>query len=326
MTGPSPRSAARSDPPAELVARFKAALDRLWPEGGKLGLAVSGGPDSLALLLLAEAAIPGQFEVATVDHGLRPEAAEECAMVARVCAERGVACEVLQANVAHGNLQAAAREARYAELAALARERGLSAIATAHHSDDQAETLLMRLNRGSGVAGLAGVRARGKVPNSDVPLIRPLLEFRRSELGEVVARAGLFATDDPSNGDERFDRVRLRRALARSDWLDPRWVAASASHLADADEALEWAAQREWDEHVTVVERGVRYRCRAPRAVALKVVERAIHGLGGRARGQDLARLLDRLECGEAGNVGGILASADGDEWVFRREPPRRTG
>ena len=81
MTATGARSPA-AEPPAELVARFKAALERLWPEGGKLGLAVSGGPDSLAMMLLAEAAIPERFEVATVDHGLRPDSANECAMVA----------------------------------------------------------------------------------------------------------------------------------------------------------------------------------------------------------------------------------------------------
>ncbi len=102
MTATGARSAA---PPDELVARFKAALDRLWPEGGKLGLAVSGGPDSLAMLLLAEAAIPGQFEVATVDHGLRPEAGDDCAFVIRLCSKRSIPCEVLQVRVAPGNVQ-----------------------------------------------------------------------------------------------------------------------------------------------------------------------------------------------------------------------------
>jgi tRNA(Ile)-lysidine synthase len=310
-----------------LVARFKAALDRLWPEGGKLGLAVSGGPDSLAMLLLAEAAIPGRFEVATVDHELRPASVEECAMVALLCAERQIDCQVLRVTVAPGNLQAAARDARYAALADWAQARGLSAILTAHHADDQAETLLMRLNRGSGVAGLAGVRACGRLPHADLPLIRPLLGVGRAELALVVQQAGLFPADDPSNADERFDRVRVRKALARSEWLDPAGLAASAGHLADADEALEWAARREWDEQVTLASGEVRYRRRAPRAVALRVTERAITGLGGRPRGQDVARLLDRLEYdGEGGNLAGVLVTVQGEEWVFRAEPPRRLG
>src|SRR5687768_7583217 len=116
MIATGARSPAGAEPPEELVARFKEALERLWPEGGKLGLAVSGGPDSLAMLLLAQAAIPERFEVATVDHGLRPAAKDECALVERTCVERAVPCAVLQIEVEQGNLQEQARVARYAAL------------------------------------------------------------------------------------------------------------------------------------------------------------------------------------------------------------------
>jgi tRNA(Ile)-lysidine synthase len=109
MTAPEARSAASVD--AALVARFKEALERLWPEAGKLGLAISGGPDSMAMLLLAQAAIPSRFEVATVDHGLRAGSDEECATVARLCTEQGIPCEVLPVTVRAGNLQAEARAA-----------------------------------------------------------------------------------------------------------------------------------------------------------------------------------------------------------------------
>ena len=321
MTATGARSPAADD---ELVKRFRAELERLWPEGGRLGLAVSGGPDSLAMLLLAEAAIPGRFEVATVDHGLRPESAAECAMVARICVERDVPCEILRVQVAAGNVQAEARAARYSALAEWASERGISAIATAHHADDQAETLMMRLNRGSGVSGLAGVRERTEIPAFLVSIIRPLLTFRRPELAEVVEASGLTAVQDPSNADERFDRARVRKALAESDWLDPLALAASAGHLAMADEALDWAAAREWNERVVGSDEGFRYRRLAPKAVAMRVVARIVADFGGRARGQDLARLVDRLEAGERGNVGGVLTTVEGSEWVFRREPPRR--
>ncbi|MEO6388347.1 MAG: tRNA lysidine(34) synthetase TilS [Croceibacterium sp.] len=322
MTETGARSPAADDP---LVARFAAELERLWPEGGKLGLAVSGGPDSLAILLLAETAIPGRFEVATVDHRLRPEAADECAMVAQVCADRAISCEVLEVTVEAGNVQSAARDARYDALVQWAQARGLTALATAHHADDQAETLLMRLNRGSGVSGLAGVRERGPVPGADLPLIRPLLGFRRAELARIVAGSGLLAVHDPSNADPRYDRARLRREIADSDWLDPTALASSASNLASAADGLEWAAGREWDEHVSETASQVRYRPSAPRAIAMRVVARAIARFGGKPRGRDLARLLDRLESGESGNLGGVLASVEGEDWVFRREPPRRT-
>jgi len=307
-----------------LVRRFAEALARLNPAGGKVGLAVSGGPDSMAMLLLAHAAIPGEFEVATVNHGLRPEAAEECALVERACAERGISCAVLQVQLDEGNLQAEARRARYAALADWALERGLAAVATAHHADDQAETLLMRLNRGSGVAGLAGVRERTMIASTSVSLLRPLLSFRRAELARIVEEEGLAPAQDPSNQDDRFDRVRLRKALAESALLDPSALAMSAAHLADAEEALDWAARREWDEQVQVSAEQVRYCPQAPRAVALRVVERAIAQLGRAPRGGDVARLLDALLVGEGGNVGGVLVRVQGDAWVFRPEPPRR--
>ncbi len=289
MTATAPRSPAGSEPPRELIERFARALARLWPEGGQLGLAVSGGPDSLAMLLLAEAAIPRRFEVATVDHGLRPESAAECATVRELCAAKRIPCAVLRVLVQGGNVQAEARGARYAALGQWAADRGLSAVATAHHADDQAETVLMRLNRGSGVAGLAGIRERGTVPGTDLPLLRPLLGFRRAELAEVVAAAGLAAAQDPGNADERFDRVRLRNILAGSDWLGVIALATSAANLADADEALEWAARREWDERVR----------RGRRDGALSPARAPCRGAaGGRAGDRGLGRRTARCRPG----------------------------
>jgi tRNA(Ile)-lysidine synthase len=319
-----------SKPPAsdrvtpEQAERFAADLARLWPEGGRLGLAVSGGPDSLALLLLALASIPGRFAVATVNHGLRAEAAAECAMVEQVCAGRGIPCSVLEVELAGGNLQAEARAARYPALAVWAERESLPALATAHHADDQAETLVMRLNRASGLAGLAGVRARGAVPGAKLPLLRPLLRWRRAELAAIVAGAGLEPAQDPSNADDAYDRVRVRKALAQAGWLDAEAVAASAEHLADAEEAIDWMVERVWDEAVTVADGGVRFEPGAPRAVALRVVKRAVEGFGGNPRGGAIARLLADLENGTGGNVAGVAASVEGGGWLFRPESPRR--
>jgi tRNA(Ile)-lysidine synthase len=311
----------------EQAERFAADLARLWPEHGRLGLAVSGGPDSLALLLLAQAAIPGRFAVATVNHGLRPEAAAECAMVERVCAEGGVPCATLAVSTGAGNLQAAAREARYAALAGWAEREDLSAIATAHHADDQAETLIMRLNRASGLSGLAGVRARGCVPGSKLPLLRPLLRWRRQELAAIVARAGIEPVQDPSNADDAYDRARIRKALAATGWLDPEAMAESAGHLADADEAIEWLADREWDERVSVAAGGaIRFEPGLPRAVTLRLVARIVEGFGSPARGGAIARLVDGLESGSGGNVAGVAAKLDeGGGWFFRPEAARRS-
>lgn len=159
------------------AAAFAAEWQRLWPAAERTGLAVSGGPDSLALLLLAEAVLGAdRFAVATVDHGLRAQSADEAAFVARLCAARGIAHHTLTLSLPSGPaVQERARDARYRALAGWCHEQGLAALVTAHHADDQAETLVMRMNRGAGLRGLAGIRSRAVVPGDSLPLLRPLL-------------------------------------------------------------------------------------------------------------------------------------------------------
>ena len=313
-----------------MTTRFGECLAALWPERArprdwKLGVAVSGGPDSMALLLLACAAFPDRVEAATVDHGLRPESAEEAALVGRLCRAIGVPHAVLKVAVEPGNVQAEARAARYAALAGWMAERGMAALVTAHHADDQAETLLMRLNRGSGAGGLAGVRARAIVPGSRLPLLRPLLAWRRADLAAILADAKVDFVRDPSNEDDRFDRARLRKALARADWLDVAAVAASAGHLADAQAAIEWAAAREWVECVEEGGLGVTYRPQAPRAVALLVLSRIVTKLAGEEpRGAALARLFDTLVAGQPASIGSLVARPAQGGWSFTPAPKRK--
>ena len=324
------------------AARFAADLAALWPEdereGRPLGLAVSGGPDSLALLLLAAEALPGQIAVASIDHGLRPEAAGEVALVGRIAGERGIPFAALKVSLAPGNLQAEARAARYAALSRWADEVGLGAIATAHHADDQAETLLMRLNRGSGLAGLAGVRPRGRIEGSETLLLRPLLGWRKAELAAVVTEAGITPAEDPSNTNPAFDRARLRAALAQADWLDPVQIAASAAHLAEGWQALEWYAELDWHEMVMREEGdrgapGFSYCANVPRVIAIETILRIIRELGGHATRSEAARAWDRLWAGENASLGGVLAVPGVEKvekvgvtmrvWRFRPEPAR---
>lgn len=314
--------------PPDLVQRFGDDLRRVWPEGrdgaARLGVAVSGGPDSLALLLLAAEALPGRIAAATVDHGLRPESAAEAAMVGRVCAAQGVPHAVLAVRVAPGNLQAEARTARYGALVAWARTEGLPATATAHHADDQAETLLMRLNRGSGLAGLAGIRPRTMMEDAAASVIRPLLGWRKTELEGVCAAARVTPARDPGNTDVRFGRVAMRQLLAANPLLDAAALARSAKHLAEAEEALiEWLDQR-WREDVTMHDDALRYRPQGPRYVRLALLERAIASFGGQPRGSAVAALLDRLERGGGGNVGGVQVKLEGEYWMVRPEVRRR--
>lgn len=294
------------------------------PEG-RVGLAVSGGADSLALLVLAQRAIPGRIEVATVDHGLRAGAAAECAMVQALCTRCAVTCRTLTVMPAPGNVQDQARQARYAALGAWAAERGLAAIATAHHADDQAETLLMRLARGSGPRGLAGIRATSRVAGCAVPVVRPLLGFRRAELAELVAAAGLTPASDPSNQDDRFERVRVRRWLQGQDWLDPAALARSAHLMGEAEDALRAIADAAWLDTAQPHEDGVIVAASPLREINLRLLERGLGELGSAAVRSDLAVLLDRLEepPGRA-NLAGVLVSLAGGRFIFRREPPRR--
>lgn len=326
----------------DLIARFAGAIDTLWPEEereGPLGLAVSGGPDSLALLLLGAAALPGEIAVASVDHGLRAEAPGEVALVGAVCARLDIPFTAIKVSVGAGNLQARAREARYAALAEWAAAQSLGAVATAHHADDQAETLLMRLARGSGLAGLAGVRASGVLPGSEVALLRPLLAMRKRELEACVAATGISPALDPSNANPAFDRVRVRDHLAAHDWLDPEALAASAGHLAEAWRALAWYAELDWEDMVTLEDEATgpiyRYYANVPRAIQVETVCRIVAALGGQVSRSEAGRAADRLWQGENASLGGVLATAGIEKvekigvpmrvWRFRPEPPRKT-
>ena len=312
-----------------LAERIDALIGRPLGDEEPLGLAVSGGPDSLALLVLAQQAFGLRVCAMTVDHGLRPESADEAAGVASICAGLGVAHTTLRWEGAKPgvNLQAAAREARYRLMADRCGGEGIAWLATAHHADDQAETLLLRLGRGAGLAGLAGVRASRSL-DVGVTLLRPLLDCRKSELVAVVAESGVRAIDDPSNHDERYDRTAIRRHLAANAWLSVPRLAASAAHLAEAEAALAWAADRAWAGRTVVTPD--RFEVDAgglPRELQRRLVILALHGLGSSAelRGPEVDRLLDRLRGGKGASLAGVRA-AGGVVWRFSRAAPRLTG
>lgn len=308
-------------PPLEsmLVARFRGTLAS---EPGPFGLAVSGGPDSLALLLLAAASFPGRVRAATVDHRLRAESAAEAAFVEGVCRDLGVPHAILVPDAPiRGNIQSAARATRYALLADWARREGIACLLTGHHADDQAETLLMRLNRGAGLAGLAGIRAATMI--AGVRVLRPLLGWRRGELAAICAAAGLEPVDDPSNADPRYDRVRLRAALAGAPWLDAGALARSAAALAEAGEALDWAVEGLIAERVQRAGEAVSFD---PEGVPAELRRRILlHILAPESppRGPELQRLLATLEAGGTATLAGMKCEGSA-VWRFSPAPPRR--
>lgn len=331
------RSANELTPAAEQVARFRRicdALIRSFPgeEDLRLGLAVSGGPDSLALLLLASAAFPGQVVSATVDHGLRPEAADEARFVGEICEALGVPHQILTGTLPAGNLQENARALRYALLAEWAEGRA-GWIVTAHQRDDVAETFLMRARRGAGVGGLAAMRAAR--PLGGVTLVRPLLDWSRAELEEIVAASGIAAVHDPSNRDPRFDRARMRRLLAESPELPADRLALAARNLRRAEEALAWAADREWQARSRVDGLSVRLDASGlPYELQRRLVERAVDRIRAGAekespldklRGESLDRVVATLLSGGTGTIAGVKASVKRAEWRFSLAPARRS-
>ena len=290
----------------------------------RIAVAVSGGPDSLALLLLAAQAFGSRTVALTVDHALRAGSADEAAMVARVCSGLGVEHATLTwtGPKPSANIQAEARRARYALMADWCAANGVAWLLTGQHADDQAETLLMRLARGSGSGGLAGIRATRPL-GQGVTLLRPLLGERRADLAAVVVAAGLAPVDDPANRDPRHDRTAARTTLAATPWLDPERLAAAAAHLAEAEAALDWAAGLAWDSRAEAgPDRVLVDSAGLPAELRRRLAARAFAHLGEAPDGPRLDRLIDRLADGGTATLGTIQGRA-GAGWTFSRVLPR---
>jgi tRNA(Ile)-lysidine synthase len=309
----------------EVQKRFLDAVSLLTkgsPANFRIGLAVSGGPDSIALLLLAHEAFQGRICAATVDHGLRPEAADEALFVASICSKYDIQHSILTPETPiTGNIQSAARTARYALLERWADMMRCDYIATAHHADDQLETVLMRLARGSGADGMAGVRRRnGRI-------IRPLLGFTKDELIMLCNAANINPVQDPSNADTGYDRVRMRQWLASAP--NP-FSAASASRTAnaisDASDALNWTAQHFANTHITGSKDGYHIDPQIlPREILRRLLVIVIKEMDPdiSLRGDAVERSLDALIAGDKISIGNIIGTG-GLLWHFMPAPPRK--
>jgi tRNA(Ile)-lysidine synthase len=269
-----------------------------------LAIAVSGGPDSVALMHLAalwSAARGGSpaLSVLTVDHGLRPESREEALMVASMAAGLGLVHAILAwEEVGRGSrgLQERARAARYSLMADYCHAHDIPAIVTAHHLDDQAETFLMRLKRGSGLDGLAAIPEDGQW--AGIAILRPLLDVPKARLAATLTEAGIAFVADASNADRRFERARMRassEALAELG-LTPEALALSARRLRRAREALDHAAQEFLDRHSETSEAGYSLIDRhalasTPQEIALRALSRIISAVGGAEGPVRLAKL-----------------------------------
>ena len=313
-----------------------------------LVLAVSGGPDSTALLWLAarwRARLKHgpRLVAVTVDHGLRPEAAREARAVKRFAADLGVAHRTLRwrGDKPTTGLQEAARTARYRLLGRAAAAAGATHILTAHTRDDQAETVLFRLARGSGLTGLAGM-AR-VTPLDGRSLVRPFVDLPKARLVATLERAGIAAADDPSNRDPRFARVRWR-ALATAlaaEGLDATRIAQFAGRMRRADAAIEAAvgdavtdtALAPWSDGGPILLSAERIG-RLPGEVALRLIGRAVGRIatGGAVPLGKLEELHAALSAAMAAGarfrrtLSGAMVTVAGGRVVVERAPPRRTG
>ena len=271
-------------------------------------LAVSGGPDSMALMLLASrwaaslGSTPPALHVATVDHGLRPESAAEATLVAAAAAKLGLPHATLAwtGEKPRTRIQERARAARYDLLAAHARALGAPKILTAHHADDQAETVLMRLTRGSGIGGLAGMRRETPLAPG-MTLVRPLLDVPKADLVALCAEAGLAPVDDPSNRDPAYARARLRGQQAELDriGLDRAALVRLARRAARADAALEAEVDRVGASITQRGDGGLDLAGRdLPLEILLRLLRRRIEAVvpdAGRLRLERLERLAEAL-------------------------------
>ena len=313
---------------ADFADAVTALLGRPLGPDEPFAVALSGGPDSLALLLLARRAFGDRVRAVTVDHGLRPASAAEADDVAAHAATLDLPHATLRWDGPHpaANIHAAARAARYRLMAEWCAASGIAWLATAHHRDDQAETILLRLARGSGSGGLSGIRPQRKLAPG-VTLLRPVLTRTKAELGAIVAAAGWVAIDDPSNRAERFDRTHARALLANTPWLDPARLATAAAALAEVEAAVDWTSGVAWAGRATITADGITVDAAGlPRELERRLLVRALVALSPAAtpRGPDVDRLLDRLAAGRGGTLAGILVRVNAGDWDFALAPPRR--
>jgi tRNA(Ile)-lysidine synthase len=346
------KSAASADTSSVSVIEAK-ALFSAWQNVPVIVLAVSGGPDSTALLWLAarwrKARKRGPKLIAvTVDHGLRPEAKTEARAVKRLAETLGVEHRTLSWRGAKPTtgLQAAARMARYALMAKAARQAGATHIMTAHSRDDQAETVLMRLARGSGIGGLAAMSRESVVPTRDtddastIVLARPLLDIPKARLVATLHVHKIGFAEDASNEDPRFTRVRWRGLMPplAAEGLDS-WALSRLSRRAGrAEEALALAAlgaERALVEDVRSALFHVACDAAAfaklPAEIRLRLVGRMIARVGGEGAPElgKLEALMDALDEAISRNVAlrrtlaGSIVSVD-KRWISASRAPAR--
>ena len=330
--------------PAAIIARHDAALSgglrQLTNDTGTVGLisAVSGGADSIALALLADRFAnlhahrhSFRHQAIIINHCLRPEAADEAANARAVLARLGIPAEIqtLTANPPTSGIQSWARAERYRLLCAAARDQG-AVLLTGHHADDQIETVSMRLQRGSGLGGLAGIRALSF--REGVAVLRPLLGLSHDQLVDLCHHHEVAFASDPSNADRRFERVRVRRELAAmrsAGMAAPDQLARLAHAAAALDDGL----------HAALEDAGCRPQIHPagyadippalltwPESVSHRVLSQLAGIIGNGQTPPSMAatsRLVNRMAAGRPATLGGCRFVTGPAGWLAVAEPGR---
>ncbi|KIL96999.1 tRNA(Ile)-lysidine synthetase [Paramagnetospirillum magnetotacticum MS-1] len=306
--------------------------------GPRLAVAVSGGADSLALALLAAQwarARGGEVLALTVDHRLRPDSTAEAERVGEWLGGEGIAHRILawEGDKPAADLQAAARAARYRLLGEACAAEGILHLLVAHHQDDQAETLLLRLGRGSGLDGLSAMAPER--PTAWGRLLRPLLVVPRARLEAFLRHRGQDWVQDPSNRNEAFARVRLRRLAGdlAAEGMTAQRLGQTAGRLARAQTAVDAMVAEAAARHVTLDPAGYarlqpKVLARLPEEVGLRLLARLLLCVGGEdvtPRLERLERLYTALTAGleTARTLAGCRIVPVGETVIICREPAR---
>ena len=272
----------------------------------KIAVAVSGGPDSMALLHLAQAAMPRtEIHALTLDHGLRHESAQEAKQIAAWIADwPRVTHHILKwkGDKPESGIMEAARDARYDILCKWCGRNGIRQLWVAHHAGDQAETFLFRLAHGSGVDGLSGMAAVSPYRDSGIDVIRPLLDRTKDEIVAYCTRAKIPFVTDPTNTNMKYARARLRQALPllEAEGLTEKRLARTATRMRQAREALDFYAARIVKRHAIIAQAratvGLRALATAPGDMRIRVIRQVLDQMGAGAYGPRLDRLEDLVD------------------------------
>jgi tRNA(Ile)-lysidine synthase len=315
-----------------------------------LVLAVSGGPDSTALMVLAARwrdalKVKPRLIAVTIDHGLRKESKKEAVAVARLARKLKVAHRTMRwrGRKPATGLQEAARAVRYRLLCEIACKANAAHVLTAHTLDDQAETVLIRMSRGSGLTGLGAMTRLSRSPaggKDAITLVRPLLNISKARLVATLHAAKIPYADDPSNRDPRFTRARLRAVMGvlASEGLDASRLAQLARRLKRADSAIEASVDHAAVELVAklpplgAVAIGRRRFAELPAEIALRLLGRAITEIGneGPVELGKLEALKSALDAQTNGvgrfrrTLAGAVVTLTDRQLIVEKAPPRR--